>query len=205
MTSASQARKTGVAICFSQRVCALLRVIHSQQGDMARAGPVFLAIACGLALVHCISGSPSMPTLPLRNAAAPGTNLPAVGLGTGAYGMENEAYGAWPECMDEAHPPVGPPAPGCGENAIRAVEAWLRMGGRRLDCANSCESARPAARACAARDAHCAPQTTTRSPSAKASRAAGCRERSSSCSPRWAPRSRWATTTRSSSSRSDGS
>ena len=65
----------------------------------------------------------------LHNAAAPGMRMPAIGLGTGAYGATKNAYGAYPECMMEIA--------GCGGYAVEAVRAWLAAGGRRLDAANS--------------------------------------------------------------------
>lgn len=81
-----------------------------------------------------------IPTVRLYNTADNNVLMPAIGLGTGAYGMENEPYGKYPECWDEVHPsisPPGPAAPGCGDNAARAVWSWLTLGGRRLDSANS--------------------------------------------------------------------
>jgi diketogulonate reductase-like aldo/keto reductase len=82
------------------------------------------------------------PSFPLYNAAQAGLAMPALGLGTGSYGMNNEAYGTYPECGDEPHEdplgPPGPPPPGCGLNAQKSVYTWLsKAGGLRLDCANS--------------------------------------------------------------------
>jgi hypothetical protein len=65
-----------------------------------------------------------MPSFHLFNAAETGLHLPALGLGTGFYGMENEPYGKYPERGDAPHPqgdPPGPPPPGCGPNAQKAV------------------------------------------------------------------------------------
>jgi diketogulonate reductase-like aldo/keto reductase len=82
-----------------------------------------------------------MPSFPLFNAAEPGLHFPALGLGTGFYGMGNEPYGTYPECGDAPHPkgdPPGPSPPGCGPNAQKVVYTWLsKTSGRRLDCANS--------------------------------------------------------------------
>ena len=72
---------------------------------------------------------PIVPSIPLYNTAAPGQTMPAVGLGTGAYGLLNKGYDVYPECFVEFL--------GCGEYATRATMEWLAAGGRRLDCANS--------------------------------------------------------------------
>jgi diketogulonate reductase-like aldo/keto reductase len=92
-----------------------------------------------------------VPSFPLFNSAEAGLSLPALGLGTGFYGMENEPYGTYPECGDEPHDdpsdPPGPPPPGCGSNSQKAVYTWLsKAGGRRLDCANSYYNHRSVAR-----------------------------------------------------------
>lgn len=83
-----------------------------------------------------------IPSFPLYNAAETGLHFPAIGLGTGFYGMGNQPYGTYPECGDEPHEdplgPPGPPPPGCGPNTQREVYTWLtKTDGRRLDCANS--------------------------------------------------------------------
>eukprot|EP01062_Namystynia_karyoxenos_P008790 TRINITY_DN13102_c0_g1_i1.p1 TRINITY_DN13102_c0_g1~~TRINITY_DN13102_c0_g1_i1.p1 ORF type:complete len:439 (+),score=82.47 TRINITY_DN13102_c0_g1_i1:141-1319(+) len=70
-----------------------------------------------------------MPSVALRNAARPGTLYPAVGLGTGGYGYEDNV--THPECwMSER-------GAQCGARVERAVADWIRLGGRRLDTANS--------------------------------------------------------------------
>ena len=59
----------------------------------------------------------NVPTVKLNNAARPGTNMPAVGIGTGAY-------------------LTAPTAPGeiwTDDVAEKAVGSWLKMGGRRVD------------------------------------------------------------------------
>jgi len=61
------------------------------------------------------------PSLPLYNAAVPGTRMPAVGLGTGGYG-EKGNIGA--EFWDDDV---------CREATI----SWLNMGGVRIDSANN--------------------------------------------------------------------
>ena len=69
-------------------------------------------------------------SFPLFNAAQTGRQMPALGLGVGFYGTNNESYGTYPECGAE---PVG-----CGVYTEKAVYTWLsQAGGRRLDCANS--------------------------------------------------------------------
>ena len=72
---------------------------------------------------------PLVPSVPLYNTAQPGLEMPAIGLGTGAYGLLNRGYGVYPECFVEFL--------GCGEYATRATQQWLAAGGTRLDCANS--------------------------------------------------------------------
>ncbi len=55
--------------------------------------------------------------------------MPAIGLGTGAYGSTHNQYGQYPECMMEIV--------GCGSYCVDAVKTWLSVGGRRLDAADS--------------------------------------------------------------------
>jgi diketogulonate reductase-like aldo/keto reductase len=89
-----------------------------------------------------------VPSFHLFNAAETGLHFPALGLGTGFYGMQNEPYGMYPECGDEPHDdPVGPPPPGCGLNTQKMVYTWLsKTNGVRLDCANSYYNQRHVAR-----------------------------------------------------------
>ena len=92
--------------------------------------------AAALALPRPAAAAPpySMPFVALRNAAAPGQTMPAVGLGTGAYGNNAANCSAWPETWRD-----GP----CADTVVAAVSQWLRMaydGGVasvRLDQANS--------------------------------------------------------------------
>jgi len=87
-----------------------------------------------LALVVALASAYTMPSAPLFNAAAPGMTMPALGLGTGAYGNNPANCSAWPETWRD-----GP----CAGLVVGAVEAWLRLaaGGGvasvRLDQANS--------------------------------------------------------------------
>lgn len=78
----------------------------------------------------CALGSPSIPTIPLRNSAVHGLEMPAIGLGTGGYASDpSVGYGHYPECWSTTT--------GCGNYTYTAVLTWLKAGGRRLDCANS--------------------------------------------------------------------
>ncbi|CAF1387641.1 unnamed protein product [Adineta ricciae] len=96
--------------------------------------------------IHHSRSKPSVATpdssFPLFNAAENNLKMPAVGLGLGFYGGNNEPYGTYPECGAEPHIDssghINPPPPGCGSNTQKAVYTWLHnAGGRRLDCANS--------------------------------------------------------------------
>lgn len=69
-----------------------------------------------------------MPAFPLHNSAVSGLMYPAVGLGTGGYGLDT--HRTYPECWIEA-------IPGCGERAANATQTWLKLGGRRIDSADS--------------------------------------------------------------------
>ena len=78
-------------------------------------------------------------SFPLYNAAEAGLNLPAVGAGTGFYGLRPRPYGEYPEC--------GVELVGCGKNTQKAVYTWLsKAKGVRLDCANSYYNQRSVAR-----------------------------------------------------------
>ena len=59
-----------------------------------------------------------VPTVTLMNAAAPGTKMPVVGIGTGGYMFE---------------PRTGPGEIWTEDVAEKAVEQWLKLGGRRID------------------------------------------------------------------------
>ena len=54
----------------------------------------------GTALASLASTAYIMPSLPLLNAAAPGTLMPATGLGTGGYGHGCATQATYPECWD---------------------------------------------------------------------------------------------------------
>ncbi len=70
------------------------------------------------------------PVVALQNAAAPGQTMPWIGLGTGGYGTNRGAFGAYPECWMEIA--------GCGNYTIEAVKTYLALGGTRLDAADRC-------------------------------------------------------------------
>eukprot|EP00056_Hartaetosiga_gracilis_P015812 m.242372 g.242372 ORF g.242372 m.242372 type:complete len:354 (+) comp32836_c0_seq1:19-1080(+) len=81
-----------------------------------------------LVLVECVVGD--VPVVHLKNAATEGMTMPAIGLGTGGYGTNRSVgYNGYPECWVEIA--------GCGNNTVRAVKEWLRVGGRRIDSADS--------------------------------------------------------------------
>jgi diketogulonate reductase-like aldo/keto reductase len=80
------------------------------------------------ALFACAAANQGMPGFPLHNAAVPGLVYPAVGLGTGGYGLD--AKRVYPECWVEA-------VPGCAAHSTNATATWLKLGGRRIDSANS--------------------------------------------------------------------
>jgi 2,5-diketo-D-gluconate reductase A len=75
------------------------------------------------------SRAAAVPSVALRNAAAPGQTMPFIGLGTGGYGSALNPYNAYPECWMEIV--------GCGNHTVEAVKMWLALGGRRLDAADS--------------------------------------------------------------------
>ena len=67
-----------------------------------------LLLACVALCVVAVRSA--VPSFPLKNSAVPGLRIPAIGLGTGAYGyIANGGYGGYPECFDESC--------GCGESA----------------------------------------------------------------------------------------
>ena len=68
------------------------------------------------------------PSFLLKNAAIDGLAYPAVGLGTGGYGLD--PLRKYPQCWIES-------IPGCGAHATAAVSSWLKMGGWRIDSADS--------------------------------------------------------------------
>lgn len=72
------------------------------------------------ALAGLLAVSAAVPTVVLRNAALPGTAMPAVGLGTGGYSQNGTAgMGAYPECWDEST--------GCASYVLNATVAWLQL------------------------------------------------------------------------------
>lgn len=74
--------------------------------------------------------SASVPNVKLGNTAISGLFMPAIGLGTGGYSNNiSVGYNGYPECWSSLA--------GCGPYAQRAVETWIKAGGRRIDAANS--------------------------------------------------------------------
>eukprot|EP01065_Artemidia_motanka_P041872 TRINITY_DN5496_c0_g1_i1.p1 TRINITY_DN5496_c0_g1~~TRINITY_DN5496_c0_g1_i1.p1 ORF type:complete len:391 (+),score=102.95 TRINITY_DN5496_c0_g1_i1:53-1174(+) len=80
-------------------------------------------------LAAVAAAAPPPHGVPLRNAAAPGMVYPAIGLGTGGYGYRDSRR--YPECW------LATAEHDCRARVVGAVSSWLRMGGRRLDTANS--------------------------------------------------------------------
>ena len=91
----------------------------------------------------CLLGHPclsAVPTFPLYNAAVAGLRIPAIGIGTGGYAFNpSVGYGGYPECFDDAS--------GCDEYSYQTIIDWLRLGGRRLDLANTYGNMRSVGRA----------------------------------------------------------
>ena len=58
-----------------------------------------LALAVSTLVVAAAAAIPSVPGVPLNNAALAGLTMPAIGLGTGAYNSNPAVgYGGYPEC-----------------------------------------------------------------------------------------------------------
>ncbi len=59
----------------------------------------FLAIGVASLLLPLSASQPGVPMVILKNSCAPGQEMPAIGLGTGAYsGDPSVGYGNYPEC-----------------------------------------------------------------------------------------------------------
>ena len=133
-------------------VCARVYSSHCSFVSLARARPTRLcratmrrSLASAALLLACgaAASAPAVPSVLLRNSAAPGQRLPAIGLGTGSYSDDpTVGYGGYPECWSTLA--------GCGAYTERAVGAWLAAGGRRIDAANSYGSQISVGRAMAA-------------------------------------------------------
>ena len=82
-----------------------------------------------------VASAYTIPSIPLKNAAAPGTSMPVTGLGTGGYGHNATNPAAYPECWSDSA--------GCGEWVLNATLAYLQLAAStsptqaRLDNANS--------------------------------------------------------------------
>lgn len=84
---------------------------------------LFITADLGLLLIAlhaCVALE--VPTVTLQNAAAPGTKMPAIGIGTGAYVYE---------------PRTAPGEIWTEDVAEKAIGQWLDMGGRRIDASLS--------------------------------------------------------------------
>ena len=110
--------------------------VRSSSSSSAAAAPLaLLALSLAFAPAPSAAAPPyAMPSIDLHNSCAPGQTMPAIGLGTGAYGNNAANCSAWPQTWRD-----GP----CNGTVVEAVVAWLRMayeGGVasvRLDQANS--------------------------------------------------------------------
>lgn len=74
-----------------------------------------------------------VPVIELKNAAAPGTLMPLVGLGTGGYGGRPQPWGVYPECWSDGA--MG--SADCSAVPLNATVNWLKLGGVRIDNADS--------------------------------------------------------------------
>lgn len=84
-----------------------------------------------------VDSAANVPSVSLHNAANAGLTMPAIGLGTGAYGQNaSVGFGGYPECWAE-FPAQMHGAGACGVYVRQAVDDWLSLGGRRIDSANS--------------------------------------------------------------------
>lgn len=100
-----------------------------------------MAASAALAAAVALSAA-SQPCVVLKNAAAPGVCMPAIGVGTGGYAGTNPFYGSWPENWNECiEDPTcaAPDPPGAAGNSFcqSAISTWLTLGGRRIDTSTS--------------------------------------------------------------------
>ena len=100
-----------------------------------------MAASAALAAAVALSAA-SQPCVVLKNAAAPGVCMPAIGVGTGGYAGTNPFYGSWPENWNECiEDPTcaAPDPPGAAGNSFcqSAISTWLTLGGRRIDTSAS--------------------------------------------------------------------
>jgi diketogulonate reductase-like aldo/keto reductase len=100
-----------------------------------------MAASAALAAAVALSAA-SQPCVVLKNAAAPGVCMPAIGVGTGGYAGTNPFYGSWPENWNECieDPTCATPdPPGAAGNSYcqSAISTWLTLGGRRIDTSAS--------------------------------------------------------------------
>lgn len=96
-------------------------------GGAAAVATVAAAAAAVVTVCGAVPAPPPVPSFALRNAAVAGLTMPAIGLGTGGYGTNPAS--PTPECWGASH--------GCGAVAQAATVAWLGLGGRRIDAADT--------------------------------------------------------------------
>ena len=102
-----------------------------------------LAAPASSALAESPRAAAAVPSVLLKNAAAPNTLMPATGAGSGGYtGNASQGYGDYPECFNGCEDPQCsvPDSPGfssCAEYVDASMSTWLQLGGSRLDNSNS--------------------------------------------------------------------
>jgi diketogulonate reductase-like aldo/keto reductase len=70
----------------------------------------------------------SVPDVVLNNSAVKGLRMPALGLGTGAYAnFDNSSVECWAGDVNQK----------CAARAHDSIVQWIKLGGKRLDCANA--------------------------------------------------------------------
>lgn len=70
----------------------------------------------------------SVPDVVLNNSAVKGLRMPALGLGTGAYAnFDNSSVECWAGDVNQK----------CAARAHDSIVKWIKLGGKRLDCANA--------------------------------------------------------------------
>ena len=75
----------------------------------------FVDVLLFVSMVVSFSHAAQQVSAPLYNAAEPGMTIPAIGIGTGAYGAPAETWN--------------------DEVASNAIATWIELGGRRIDTA----------------------------------------------------------------------
>jgi diketogulonate reductase-like aldo/keto reductase len=102
-----------------------------------------LAATASSALPKSPRAAASVPSVLLKNAAAPNTLMPATGAGSGGYtGNASQGYGDYPECFNgcedaQCAVPDSPSFSSCAEYVDASMSTWMQLGGTRLDNSNS--------------------------------------------------------------------